>query len=160
LLDLAAELQAKGRHHQCFSYRAALLFSSKTLNYVSGIIRRHRASIGSAGRSSTTGSRHYSSRPARSKAETFADLEVRFEVGTATQAVHERDSGAARGPHLKRRKAAREAKKARYSYVVLDETLVPIDRVAADRPFYSGKHKGHGMNLQFIASPSGDILWV
>ena len=35
-----------------------------------------------------------------------------------------------------------------------------IDRVAADRPFYSGKHKKHGMNLQVIASPGTDILWV
>jgi hypothetical protein len=31
-----------------------------------------------------------------------------------------------------------------------------VDRVAADRPFYSGKHKKHGMNLQVIASPTGD----
>ena len=44
--------------------------------------------------------------------------------------------------------------------MVLDGTLIPIDRVAADRPFYSGKHKKHGMNLQVIASPHGDILWV
>jgi hypothetical protein len=35
-----------------------------------------------------------------------------------------------------------------------------VDRVAADRPSYSGKHKKHGMNLQVIASPGGDILWV
>ena len=32
--------------------------------------------------------------------------------------------------------------------------------MAADRPFYSGKHKKHGMSLQVIASPAGDILWV
>jgi len=32
--------------------------------------------------------------------------------------------------------------------------------VTADRPFYSGKHHRHGMNLQVIASPHGDILWV
>jgi hypothetical protein len=37
--------------------------------------------------------------------------------------------------------------------VVVDGTLIHIDRVAADRPFYSGKHKRHGMNLQVIASP-------
>jgi hypothetical protein len=43
--------------------------------------------------------------------------------------------------------------------VVIDGTLIPIDRVAVDRPFYSGKHRKHGMNLQVIASPSGDILW-
>ena len=44
--------------------------------------------------------------------------------------------------------------------MVIDGTLIPIDRVAADRPFYSGKHRRHGMNLQVIASPGGDILWV
>jgi hypothetical protein len=44
--------------------------------------------------------------------------------------------------------------------VVIDGTLILIDRVAADRPFYSGKHHRHGMNLQVIASPGGDILWV
>ncbi len=44
--------------------------------------------------------------------------------------------------------------------MVIDDTLIPIDRLAADRPFYSGKHKRHGMNLQVIASLDGDILWV
>jgi hypothetical protein len=44
--------------------------------------------------------------------------------------------------------------------VILDGTLIPIDRVARDKPFYSGKHKKHGMNLQVIASPHGDIRWV
>ena len=37
--------------------------------------------------------------------------------------------------------------------------LNPIDRVAADRPSYSGKHRKHGMNLPVIASPDGDIVW-
>jgi hypothetical protein len=44
--------------------------------------------------------------------------------------------------------------------VVIDGTLIAIDRVAEDRPFYSGKHRRHGMNLQVISSPSGEILWV
>jgi hypothetical protein len=65
---------------------------------------------------------------------------------------------AARAPKL--RTAVRDAQKAGHAYVVVDGTLIPIDRVAADRPFYSGKHKKHGMNLQVIASPAGDILWV
>jgi hypothetical protein len=37
-------------------------------------------------------------------------------------------------------------------------TLIPIDRVARDKPFYSGKYKRHGMNLQVVASPDGDVL--
>ena len=65
---------------------------------------------------------------------------------------------AARAPKL--RTAVRDAKKKGHAYVVVDGTLIPIDRVAADRPFYSGMHKKHGMNLQVIASPAGDVLWV
>jgi len=65
---------------------------------------------------------------------------------------------AARAPKLRR--AVRDAKKAGHAYVVIDGTLIAIDRVAADRPFYSGKHKKHGMNPQVIASPGGDVRWV
>jgi DDE superfamily endonuclease len=65
---------------------------------------------------------------------------------------------AARSPKL--RQALRDARKAGHANLVLDGTLIPIDRVAADRPFYSGKHRKHGMNLQVIASPDGDIVWV
>jgi hypothetical protein len=53
-----------------------------------------------------------------------------------------------------------DAKKAGHACLVIDGTLIPIDRVAPDRPFYSGKHRKHRMNLQVIASPDGDILWV
>jgi hypothetical protein len=54
----------------------------------------------------------------------------------------------------------REAKRQGYAYVIIDDTLIPIDRIAADRSFYSGKHKRHRVNLQVIASPAGAILWV
>jgi hypothetical protein len=33
------------------------------------------------------------------------------------------------------------------AFVILDGTLLPIDRIAADTPYYSGKHKRHGMNV-------------
>ena len=59
---------------------------------------------------------------------------------------------AARSPKLGR--ALRDAKQAGHAYVVIDGTLIPIDRVAADRPFYSGKHRRHGMNLQVISAPT------
>ena len=65
---------------------------------------------------------------------------------------------AARSPALHR--ALRDAKEAGHAYVVIDGTLIPIERVAADRPFYSGKHRHHGMNLQVIVSPDGRIPWV
>ncbi len=91
------------------------------------------------------------------KGETFAGLGV----GTATAWRYVTETVAllaARAPKL--RQALRDASKAGYAYLVIDGTLIPIDRAAADRPFYSGKHRKHGMNLQVIASPGGDIVWV
>jgi len=46
------------------------------------------------------------------------------------------------------------------AYLLRDGTLLPIDRIAADRPFYSGKHKQHGMNVPVIADPGGRLLWA
>jgi DDE superfamily endonuclease/Helix-turn-helix of DDE superfamily endonuclease len=95
------------------------------------------------------------------KGETFAELAAGFGIGTATAWRYVTETVgllAARPPKL--RKALARAKQAGHAYVVIDGTLVPIDRVAADRPFCSGKHHRHGMNLQAIASPDGDILWV
>src|SRR5690606_17558839 len=34
------------------------------------------------------------------------------------------------------------------------------DRIAVDRPFYSGKHKRHGVNVQVIADPAGQLVWA
>jgi hypothetical protein len=44
--------------------------------------------------------------------------------------------------------------------MIIDGTLIPTDRIAADRLFCSGKHQRHGVNLQVIDSPDGTILWV
>jgi hypothetical protein len=142
-------------------YRAALPLSSRTLTFAAGIIRRHRTAIGSPWRKLNPGQQALLVLVYLRKGETFAELAAGFGVGTTTawRYVNETtDLLAARAPKL--RTAVRDAVKAGYAYVVLDGTLIPVDRVAADRPFYSGKHKKHGMNLQVIASPGGDILWV
>src|SRR5690242_12805105 len=142
-------------------YRAALPLSSRTLTYVAGIIRRHRAAIGSPWRKLNPGQQALLVLAYLRKGETFAEVAAGFGVGTSTAWRYVNETVAlvaARAPKL--RQAVREAQKAGYAYVILDGTLIPIDRVAADRPFYSGKHKKHGMNLQVIASPGEDILWV
>ncbi|GAA2276300.1 hypothetical protein GCM10010234_10130 [Streptomyces hawaiiensis] len=46
------------------------------------------------------------------------------------------------------------------AYVILDGTVLPIDRIAADRPYYSGKKKHHGMNVQVLADPAGRLIWA
>jgi hypothetical protein len=142
-------------------YRAALPLSRKTLNYVAGIIRRHLKAIGSRWRKLNPGQAALLVLAYLKKGDTFAEAAAGFGVGrtTAWRYVNETvELLAARAPKL--RQAVRDAKKAGHAHVILDGTLILIDRVAADRPFYSGKHKRHGMNLQVIASPNGDILWV
>lgn len=46
------------------------------------------------------------------------------------------------------------------AYVILDGTVLPIDRIAADQPYYSGKKKHHGMNVQVLADPAGRLIWA
>ncbi|MGW3956178.1 transposase family protein [Streptomyces sp. NPDC004752] len=90
---------------------------------------------------------------------TYAQPAAGFGVGTST--VHRYVAEAveilaALAPGLAT--AVRAA--ARKAFVIPDGTLLPIDRIAADRPYYSGKHKKHGMNVQVIADPFGRLLWA
>ncbi|WP_435601825.1 IS5 family transposase [Streptomyces sp. YPW6] len=92
------------------------------------------------------------------KNETFAQLAAGFGVSTATAwryvdetldvlaawapGLHEALTGLGEGDH-----------------VIVDGTLIPTDRIAADEPYYSQKHRRHGMNVQVIARPDGTPLW-
>ena len=142
-------------------YRAALPLSSRTLTFVAGPIRRHRAAIGSPWRKPNPARQGLLVLACLRKGGTFAELAAGFDVGTTTAWRYVSETTAllaARAPKL--RAAIRDAVKAGYAYVIVDGTPIPVDRVAADRPSCSGKHKQHGMNLQVIASPAGDIAWV
>ena len=140
-------------------YRAVLPLSHATLAYVAGVIRRHRRQIGSCWRKCSPGQQALLVLAHLRKGETFAELAAGFGVSPATAWRYVNETVAllaARAPKL--RGALRAACK--HAFVVLDGTLIAVDRLAADRPFYSGKHRKHGMNLQVIASPDGEILWV
>ena len=141
-VDEAVDQNDRHRHQglPCFFYRAALPLSRKTLNYVAGIVRRHRASIGSPWRKLKAGQQALLVLACLRKGEAFAELAAGFGVGTATAWRYVNETVellAARAPKL--RQAVRDAVKAGYAYVVLDGTLISVDQVAADRPFYSGK---------------------
>ena len=141
-------------------YRAVLPLSRATLVYVAGVIRRHRRQIGSCWRKLNPGQQALLVLVHLRNGDTFAELAAGFGISTATAWRYVTEAVrllAARAPSL--RTAVRAAKKA-HAFVVIDGTLIPVDRLAADRPFYSGKHRRHGMNLQVIASPGGEILWV
>jgi hypothetical protein len=137
-------------------YRAALPLSRQTLTFVAGIIRRHRASIGSLWRKLNPGQQALPVLVHLRKGEPFAQVAAGFEVGTATAWRYVTETVAllaARAPKL--RQAVRAAKKAGLPFVIFDGTLIRTDRVAADRPFFSGKHHCHGMNLQAMAGRPG-----
>jgi hypothetical protein len=90
---------------------------------------------------------------------TYAQFAAGFGIKTSTvyryvsEAV---DLLAALAPTLEETVRAASTK----AYVLLDGTLLPIDRITADRPFHSGKHKKHGMNVQVIADPFSRLLWA
>ncbi len=46
------------------------------------------------------------------------------------------------------------------AWVLLDGTLVPINRVAGQRRYYSGRHRRHGVNVQILADPFGRLIWA
>jgi len=135
--------------------------SAQTLTYAAGVIRRHRKKIGSCWRKLNSGRQALLVLAYLRKGDTFAELAAGFGIGTATAWRYVTETVAllaSRAPKLRR--ALTSAKNAGHGYVVIDGTLIPIDRVAADRPFYSGKHRRHGMNLQVISAPAGEIVWV
>lgn len=142
-------------------YRAALPVSPSTLTYLAGLIRRHRKTIGSTWRKLNPGQQALLVLVYLRKGETFTEIAAGFAVGTATAWRYIQEAVAllaGRSPRLDQ--VLRRAKKAGYAFLILDGTLIPIDRVAADRPFYSGKNKKHGMNIQVLSAPDGTPLWT
>ena len=142
-------------------YRAALPLPRQVLSFVAGVIRRHRAMIGSAWRTLNPGQQALLVLVHLRKGEPFAQVAAGFGGGTATAWRYVTGTVAllaARAPKLG--PAVRAAATAGYPFVVLDGTLARTDRVAADRPFFSGKHHCHGMNLQVISGLVGQLLWV
>ncbi|GAA1315523.1 hypothetical protein GCM10009634_86340 [Saccharothrix xinjiangensis] len=120
-------------------YRAALPLSHRTLTFVSGLVRAHRRQSGSVWRRLNPGQQALLVLVYLRKGETFAEIGAGFDISTTTcwRYVNETvELLAARAPKL--RQALRTAKRRDLAYVIVDGTLIPIDRVAADRPFYSG----------------------
>jgi DDE superfamily endonuclease/Helix-turn-helix of DDE superfamily endonuclease len=142
-------------------YPTALPLSTSTLNRVAAIIRSHRKTIDSRWRLLNPGTQALLTLAYLRKGERLRDLADGFGISTATAWRRTRETIAllaARAPGI--RAALRAAKRGGGGFVILDGTLVRINRNRLDRPFYSGKHKRHGMNLQAIADTRGNLLWI
>ncbi|MEU0163280.1 transposase family protein [Streptomyces sp. NPDC006261] len=140
-------------------YPSGVDVSSSALRFLTQQLRCHRRAIGSRWRRLSVGRQALLTLAHLRVGHTYAQLATGFGVGTTTayryvtQAV---DLLAALAPSLA--DAVRTA--SMKAYLILDGTLLPIDRIAADRPFYSGKHRKHGMNVQVLADPFGRLLWA
>ena len=142
-------------------YRAALPLSRRTLNLAARTIRAHRNRTGSRWRRLNPSQQALLVLVHLRKGETFAQAATGFEVGITPAWRYVRETTAllaAQAPTLEQ--GLRRARREGWAYVIVDGTLIACDRVAADRPFYSGKHKQHGMNIQVVAAPDGAPLWA
>lgn len=140
-------------------YPCGLDVSSRSLRFLAARLRERRRRVGSRWRRLSVGRQALLALTHLRNGTTYAQLAAGFRIGTSTAYRYIREAVdvlAALAPTLA--EAVRAA--SRKAYVLLDGTLLPIDRIAADRPFYSGKHKRHGMNVQVIADPFGRLLWA
>ena len=143
------------------SYPSAMTVSTRALTTVTDLLRRHRTQRQTRWRKLSVGRQALLVVAYLRKGETYTDLAGRFRIGTSTVYRYIREAIgllAATAPTLAR--AVEVA--ARKAFVVLDGTLLRIDRVGMssgrDRPYYSGKHKCHGLNVQVIADPAGRLV--
>jgi DDE superfamily endonuclease len=140
-------------------YPSGVDVSSSALRFLSAKLRQRRREHGTRWRRLSAGRQALLTLAHLRNGHPYAQLAAGFGIGTTTayryvtEAV---DLLAALAPTLA--DAVRTA--SMKAFVLLDGTLLPIDRIAADRPFYSGKHKRHGMNVQVLTDPLGRLLWA
>jgi len=137
--------------------------STRALTVVSDLLRRHRRERATRWRKLSAGRQALLVIAYLRKGETYADLACGFRVGTSTVYRYVREALgllAAMAPTLEQAIAVAAGK----AFVILDGTLLRIDRVGMagdyNRGFYSGKHKCHGLNVQVIADPAGRLVWI
>jgi hypothetical protein len=140
-------------------YPSALDLSTRHLRFLTDRLAAHRAACGTRWRRLSAGRQALLVLAHLRLGHTYAQLAAGVEVGVSTMHRYITEAVAllaVRAPDLATAVTAASAK----AFVILNGTLLPIDRIADDRPFYSGKHKKHGMNVQVIADPHGKLLWA
>jgi hypothetical protein len=144
-------------------YPSGMNVSSRSLRFVSDALRDHRRATRTRWRVLSSGRQALMVLAHLRKGETYRDLATGFGVGTTTAYRYLREALnvlAALAPTLEQAVERATAK----AYVILDGTLLRIDRVSMasgrDRAYYSGKHKAHGVNVQVIADPAGRLIWA
>jgi hypothetical protein len=145
------------------SYPSGMTVSSRALNLLADALRAHRTQRATRWRKLTAGRQALLVLAYLRKGETYADLACGFKIGTSTVYRYLREALELLAAMVPTLEQAIEVA-ARKAFVILDGTLLRIDRVGMasgrDRAFYSGKHKCHGVNVQVIADPIGRLVWI
>jgi hypothetical protein len=145
------------------SYPSGMTVSSRALIMLTDTLRQHRNDIGTRWRRLPVGRQGLLVMAHLRKGETYADLACGFAVGTSTVYRYLREALDLLAALAPTRDEAIEVAGGK-AYVPLDGTLLRIDRVGMfggrDRPYYSGKHKCHGLTMPVIADPAGRLIWV
>jgi DDE superfamily endonuclease/Helix-turn-helix of DDE superfamily endonuclease len=141
------------------SYPASIPLSTRSLNHLADLIRTHRHQRRSRWRRLDPGRQALLALARLRNGDTLTRLAAGFQVGVATAWRYIREAitllaAAANGLHQAMTRIRLLA------YVILDGTLIPIDRVHDQKPYYSGKHRRHGMNVQVIADAAGRLVWA
>jgi transposase len=141
------------------TYPATIPLSTRTLTHLADRLRLHRTERGTRWRRLDPGRQALLVLAHLRNGDTYTRLAAGFGIGVATVYRYIRealDLLATTAPTLDQV----TYRASRLLWVILDGTLIPIDRVAEDRPYYSGKHKRHGVNVQVLADTRGRLLWA
>lgn len=145
------------------SYPSGMSVCTRGLIMLADALRRRRTELRSRWRRSDPGRQALLVLAHLRKGDTYAEPACGFAVDTSTVYCYLNEALellAAMAPTLA--EAIEVAR--RKAYVILDGTLLRIDRVGmtdgSDRPFYSGKYKRHGVNVQILADPIGRLIWI
>lgn len=141
------------------SYPSTISLSSRTLNHLADLIRQHRNQHRSRWRRLGPGRQALLALAHLRNGDTYTRLAAGFEVGVATAWRYVQEAImllAAVAEDL----ATAMRRIRQLAYAILDGTLIPIDRIADQKPYYSGKHKRHGVNVQVIADAAGRLVWA
>ena len=141
------------------TYPASIPLSTRSLTHLSDLIRAHRRDLGSRWRRLDPARQALLVLAHLRNGDTYSRLAAGFDIGTATVYRYIREALtllAAQAPNLQQVMNTTT----RLLYVILDGTLIPIDRIADQKPYYSGKHHRHGVNVQVLADPAGRLIWA
>jgi hypothetical protein len=141
------------------SYPAAIPRSTRSLNHLAGLIRRHRDQRRSRWRRLDPGRQALLALAHLRNGDILTRLACGFEIGVTTAWRYVREAIDLLAATADDLNAAMHRIRL-LAYTILDGTLIPIDRVADQKPYYSGKHRRHGVNIQVIADPAGRLVWA